>query len=88
MPPISRGYQIRKSTRPFKKYDVFQDGHYLLSFGDSRYPQYRDATPLKAFKHLDHLDKTRRKLYYARHSPSSDPSSARYWSHRFLWPMD
>lgn len=88
MPTVPRGYQIRKSTRPFKKYDVYQNATYLLSFGDARYGHFKDVTPVKAFTHLNHLDPERRRRYYARHGSTTDTTSARYWSHRFLWPMD
>lgn len=30
-------------------------------------------------------DKARKKSYYARHGPSSDKMSAKYWSHRTKW---
>lgn len=65
-----------------------------VHFGDSRYPQYRDTTPLKLYSHLDHNDKTRRELYYNRHSnvtqkenalKKTPKNTAKYFSHKFLW---
>ena len=78
-------YTIRKSTRLHKKYDVYKNGKYLLSFGDKRYEQFMDQTPLKAYKHLDHKDPERRRLYYARHGTTTDKNSAKYWANMFLW---
>lgn len=84
---IPKDYQIKKSTRLHKKYDVFYKGSYLLSFGDNRYAQYKDVTPLKAYSSLDHVDNERRNRYYQRHGKTNDIKSAKWWSHHFLWPM-
>lgn len=78
-------YQIRVSKRKNKKYDVYKNGLYLLSFGDNRYEQYRDSTGIGAYSHLDHLNKERRRLYYARHGRTTDKNSAKYWSNKYLW---
>ena len=48
-----------------------------------RYSQYKDK--LGHYAHLDHNDKKRRASYYARHGPSSDKNSAKYWAHKTLW---
>lgn len=87
MTSIPKGYEIKKSTRLHKKYDVYYQGKYLLSFGDNRYAQYRDVTPLRAYSSLDHVDKERRNRYYARHGQTNDKNSPKWWSHHFLWPM-
>ena len=50
---------------------------------DSRYQQYRDK--LGHYRELDHNDPERRKRYYARHGPSDDKDTAKYWSHKILW---
>lgn len=76
---------IRKSTRKNKKYDIIKGDKYLLSFGSSHHHQYKDATPLKAYSHLDHNDKERRRRYYLRHSKTLNKNSPKYWSNRFLW---
>jgi len=78
-------YEIKVSSRKNKKYDVYKKGFYLLSFGDSRYQQYKDKTPLKHYSHLDHKDKERKRLYYARHGRTTDKNSAKYWSNKYLW---
>ena len=78
-------YEIRKSTRKYKKYDVFKNGSYLLSFGDNRYQQFKDTTPLRAYKDLDHGEEDRRQRYLARHGRTTDKESAKYWANRFLW---
>ena len=55
----------------------------IIHFGDSRYQQYRDK--LKHYSHLDHNDLKKRKSYFARHGPSNDKNTAKYWSHKILW---
>ena len=80
-------YEIKISTRKNKKYDVFKNGNYHLSFGDSRYQQYKDTTPLKHYSNLDHNDKQRLKNYYSRFRMTGDKNLARYWSNKFLWPL-
>lgn len=77
-----------KSTRQGKKYRVdFLLGKepYTRHFGALGYDQFKDSTPLKLYSQFDHGNPERRRLYYARHGPSNDPKSARYWSHRYLW---
>jgi len=39
-----------------------------LSFGDNRYQQFRDRTPIKLYSNKNHGDKRRLKNYYSRHS--------------------
>ena len=70
-----------------------------ISFGASAYEHYRDSTPLKIWKHKDHNDKRRRRLYFTRHSglPTKRKSidvevkkskgryNAKILSHQFLW---
>jgi hypothetical protein len=59
--------EIKKSTRKYKKYMLIYKGK-TIHFGDSRYSQYRDSTPLKLYKKKDHFDKKRRERYFLRHS--------------------
>jgi len=40
----------------------------ILQFGDKRYGQFRDSTPLKLYSSKDHGDPKRRKAYFMRHS--------------------
>jgi hypothetical protein len=77
------GFLFKKSKRKNKKYDVFKNNIYLLSFGDSRYQQYKDKIGI--YKSLDHNDKKRRDNYYARHGKESRMGTAKYFSHKYLW---
>lgn len=77
-------YEIKVSTRRNKKYMV-RVGDKWIHFGDKRYQQFKDQTPLKAFSHLDHGDETRRKKYYQRHKRTNDVKTALYWSNKMLW---
>ena len=85
MIPIEKDYEIQVSRRKYKKYDIYHKGKYLLSFGDNRYEQFEDKTPLQYYKNLNHLDEDRRNRYYSRHGFSNDKSSAKYWSNKYLW---
>lgn len=77
---------LRRSTRPQSKYMVLVDGRWI-HFGARGYPQYRDATPLKLYAKADHRDKDRRGRYYSRHGKATTKRTAKYWSHKYLWPM-
>lgn len=86
--------EIVKSTRKNKKYMAILADNTRVHFGDSRYEQYKDSTPLKLYAHLDHGNKKRRELYFARHSGTRSKADAmqlttkytpKYFSHRFLW---
>lgn len=82
--------KIMKSTRKGKKYMVYvkynnKRGYKLIHFGASSYGHYKDKTPLKLYKHLDHGDKERKKRYYARHGKATDKTSAKWWSNKYLW---
>ena len=76
-------YEFKVSTRKNKKYDVYKNGKYLLSFGDSRYQHYHDK--LGYYRHLDHNDEERRERYYKRFGEDADFESAKYFSHELLW---
>jgi hypothetical protein len=80
---ILDNFYVRPSTRKNKKYDVFEDDKYLLSFGDKRYQQYYDK--IGFYSHLNHLDNERKKRYYARHGKTNNKKSAKYWSNKYLW---
>jgi hypothetical protein len=70
-----------------------------LHFGDRRYQQYKDTTPLKLYKSKNHGTRKRRQRYYARHSGTKNKQRAiaketkksrgRYTpkllSHKYLW---
>lgn len=71
-----------------KKYDIFKDDKKILSFGDRRYSHYTDK--LGYYKHLDHNDKDRRKLYRIRHKEDkgvvlNSPKYPGFFSWHFLW---
>lgn len=72
-----------------KKYNAIIMSHKTgrikrIPFGDRRYQQYRDRTPLKLYSHLDHNDPERRRRYYLRHGKATK-WSPKYFSHRYLW---
>lgn len=56
-----------------------------ISFGDQRYQQFKDSTPLKLYSNLDHNDLKRRENYYKRHNKDYPKFSADYFAKRFLW---
>ena len=80
---VEKGYLVKKSTRKHKKYDVYHNNKYLLSFGDNRYQQYYDK--IGSYSKLNHNDLNRKRLYYARHGETNDKNSAKYWSNKYLW---
>jgi hypothetical protein len=82
---IEKGYFIRKSTRKNKKYDIYHNDKYFLSFGDKRYEQFKDQTPIKAFAKQNHGDPERKRLYFLRHGKTADRKSSKYWSNNYLW---
>lgn len=47
-----------------------------LHFGDRRYPQYKDRTPLKLYKNKNHGTQKRMRNYFSRHSGTSNRKSA------------
>lgn len=47
-----------------------------VHFGDARYRQYKDTTPLKIWNYLDHNDWERKQRYLARHRHDSGPAGA------------
>jgi hypothetical protein len=84
---------FEKSNRKNKKYMVFYNGKWI-HFGDTRYEQYRDSTPLKLYVNLDHLDPVRKKSYLARAKGIKDKdgnltyldkNSPNYYSIKYLW---
>ena len=76
----------------FKKYKVVirrkvkgKDTKKTVQFGDRRYGQYKDKTPLKLYKKKDTLDKKRRKAYRARHTYAKPRYSAGWFALKYLW---
>ena len=76
-------YSFKVSSRKGKKYDVFKDGKYLVSFGSKSYAHYYDK--LGFYKNLNHLDNKRRYNYYKRFGKDAKPDTAKYFSHMYLW---
>jgi len=78
-------YLLKPSIRENKKYDVYYDTKYIISFGDKRYQHYKDK--IGYYNNLNHNDKERRKLYRDRHKNDyiNDPNYAGFWSWHYLW---
>ena len=76
---------FEKSKVKNKKYTAILPNGKRVNFGDKRYQQYEDRTPLKLYSNLDHHDKERRKRYYERHSKDYPKYSADYLSKKYLW---
>lgn len=79
--------KIQESPVMYKKYraDVLIDEEVFknVDFGDTRYSQFRDSTPLKLYSNLDHGDRERLRLYHIRHKNNNGPAGL--LSKRFLW---
>ena len=65
-----------------------------IHFGDTRYEQFEDRTPLKLYSHLNHFDKKRRMNYLQRAKGIKDKNgnltyldknSPNYYSVKYLW---
>ncbi len=54
--------KFEKSNVKYKKYKAILPNGKTVNFGDTRYEQYEDKTPLKLYSNLDHHDKKRREL--------------------------
>lgn len=74
-----------------KKYKVViffaKDGRKkTIQFGDKRYEQYKDSTPLKLYTRLNHGDKERRRLYKCRHEGNRHAKfTAGWFADKYLW---
>ena len=80
-----KGVRFEVSRRKGKKYDTILPDGRRVPFGSSVHSQWKDTTPLKAYKHLDHGDSKRRANYFARHGRDAEKHSAKYFSHKYLW---
>lgn len=77
---------VKVSTRKNKKYDVFENQKYVLSFGDKNYQQFKDS--FGYYKSLDHNDEKRRDNYRSRAKgigSLNNEYSANHWSVNYLW---
>ena len=86
--------QFRKSKNINKKYDVLTPKGKWISFGSRTGKIYRDSTPLKLYKRLEHNDPKIRNAWRARHrqiklkdgTPAYlDKEQPAYYSSRYLW---
>lgn len=80
------GYKIYVSNRKNKKYDVYKNDKYVLSFGDSNMQHYKDR--LGYYSYLDHNDKKRRvnfKNRFKKLIAENDKNKPTYWSTKYLW---
>ena len=84
---------LKKSTRPGKKYMVVVNGK-TIHFGSLSNEQYKDTTGLGLYTHLNHNDEKRRASYLARAKGIKngqgrltwqDKNSANYFSVKYLW---
>ncbi len=82
-----KNYEIRLSTRKNKKYMArYINSKKWVHFGDQRYDQYRDSTPLMAYRGSNHLDDNRKLLYKRRHENNRHHVGSAGWlSDVFLW---
>lgn len=83
---------FEKSKTKNKKYDMIlqnlvNNKIVRISFGDSRYEQFKDSTGIGLYTHKDHGDLKRRQLYRQRHAKDIRPGyySPGYASYYFLW---
>lgn len=82
---------FQKSLTNNKKYDALLRNKSTMKikkvpFGDLRYQQFKDRTPLKLYSHLDHNDVNRRRNYLSRHQNDiNNKFSSGYFSARYLW---
>ena len=79
------GFQfIAPSRRQHKKYDVYLNGKYITSFGDSRYQHFFDK--IGYYSNLNHLNNVRRNNYRNRHKNDKlNELSAGYFAFNYLW---
>ncbi len=79
-------WDVEPSKRKNKKYDVYHNDKYILSFGDKRYQHYFDK--FGYYSNLNHLNKKRRDSYKKRAEGIgnlNNPYSSNFWSYWGLW---
>ncbi len=76
-------YTFQVSKKKDKKYDVYKNGKYLVSFGSKNFQHYFDK--IGFYSDLNHNDKKRRENYYKRFGTKANPDTAKYFSHNYLW---
>ncbi len=85
---LHEDFKITPSKYKTKKYDVYLNEKYILSFGAIKltgepYSQYFDK--FGYYTKYNHMDEARKLRYYKRHGEASKKYSAKWWSHEFLW---
>jgi len=76
------GVQVKHSTDPSKKIDVFKDGKKIVACGGMGYNDY--PTYMKKFG-KEYADE-RRRLYKIRHNKDrKTPGTAGYYADKLLW---
>ena len=80
-----QGIAFAVSGRKDKKYMATLPDGKKVHFGQKGAAQYKDQTPQRAFKHLDHGDPARRENYYSRHGREAKKHSPKWYAHRYLW---
>ena len=86
--------KFEKSKSKNKKYLVILPNEKKINFGDKRYEQFKDTTPLKLYSNLDHNDKKRQINYCKRSAGIKNKkgkltkdikTSANFFSRIYLW---
>jgi len=72
--------QVRPSTNPKKKLDVFRKGEKIASIGASGYLDY----PSYLKQYGDDVAKERRRLYKLRHAKDLSSGDG-FWANKLLW---
>lgn len=89
MPKKYTAFVLNKRTQKVRK----------IHFGDRRYEQFKDRTPLQLYRAKDHGSRARRQKYFSRHSGTRSKQkaiqkeveksgglyTAKILSHTFLW---
>lgn len=75
------GVQIRPSTKPSKKIDVFKNGKKVASIGQRGYFDY----PTYIEQYGVTIANQRRKLYHLRHRYNKKPGTPGYYAAKILW---
>lgn len=94
MPQNIKFFKSNVKNKKYRVEFIHKGKPYKVNFGHLQYQQFKDSTPLKLYKHLNHNDSERRKRYLARSKgirnkdgklTKDDPTGANYWSIRYLW---
>ena len=78
-----KNYTFTKSTKKYKKCDVFYNDRFITSFGYNKYKQFFDK--IRLYAHKNHYDEKKRDNYYSRFGTTAKFESAKYFSHIILW---